>query len=66
MARTMGFFQDTRTRNVTFMIKVLSEQAIEVHKNLYLRFIDYTKLSNKVQHRELLEILRKLDLPGKD
>ena len=37
-----------------------------MQKDLHLCFIDYTKAFDKVQHEELLEILGKLDIHGKD
>ena len=48
------------------MIRMLSERAIEMQKDLYLCFIDYTKTFDKVQHEELLGMLGKLDIHGKD
>ena len=48
------------------MIRMLSEGAIEMQKDLYLCFIDYTKAFDKVQHEELLGMLGKLDIHGKD
>ena len=61
-----GFVQDAGTRNAIFMIRMLSERAIEMQKDLHLCFIDYTKAFDKVQHEELLGMLGKLDIHGKD
>lgn len=41
---------------------MLSEDTIEMQKDLYLCFINYKKTFNKVQNKEVLrEILEKLD-----
>ena len=42
------------------------ERCIEVQKDLHLCFIDYSKAFDKVKHEELLAMLRKLDIDGKD
>ena len=45
-----GFVEDKSTRNVIFIIRMLSEPAIEMQKDLYLCFIDYKKAFDKVKH----------------
>ena len=42
-----GYMADKGTRNT---ILTLMERAIEVQKELYLCFIDYSKASDKVKH----------------
>ena len=61
-----GFIENTGTRNAIFMVHMLSERAIEMQKDVYMCFIDYTKAFDKVKHEELLQILQCLDLDGKD
>ncbi|XP_042870688.1 uncharacterized protein LOC122252328 [Penaeus japonicus] len=61
-----GFVQDAGTRNAIWMVRMLSERAIEMQKDLFMCFIDYTKAFDKVQHEELLRLLQGLDLDGKD
>jgi len=61
-----GFVEDAGTRNAFFMVRMLSERAIEMQNYLYMCFIDYTKAFDKVQHAELLKMLETLDLDGKD
>ncbi len=61
-----GFVKDTGTRNAILMIRMLSERAIEMQKDLYMCFIDYTKAFDKVRHEEILKMLESLDLDGKD
>lgn len=62
----MGFVQDSEKRNVTFILRILSEQAIQIEKDLLLYFIYYTKAFVKVQHKDIHEILEKFDLHEKD
>ncbi|XP_042883267.1 uncharacterized protein LOC122260182 [Penaeus japonicus] len=61
-----GFVQDAGPRNAIWMVRMLSERAIEMQKDLFMCFIDYTKAFDKVQHEELLRLLQGLDLDGKD
>jgi len=61
-----GFVKDAGTKNAIFVLRILSERAIEMQKDLYVCFIDYTKAFDKVQHEELFNMLGSLDLDGKD
>ena len=61
-----GFVEDMGTRNAIWMVRMLTERAIEMQKDLYMCFIDYTKAFDKVQHEELLRLLQTLDIDGKD
>ena len=61
-----GFTEDTGTRNAIFILRNLCERAIEVQKDLYVCFIDYTKAFDKVRHCDMLDILQELDIDGKD
>lgn len=38
-----GIVQDAKTRNVIFLVRILSQRAIKIPKGIYLSFIDYTK-----------------------
>ena len=48
------------------MIRTLTERAIEIQKDLYLCFIDYTKAFDKLRHEEIMSILDSLNIDGKD
>ena len=61
-----GFIEGKGTRNAVFIMRMISERAIEVQKNVYMCFIDYEKAFDKVRHPELVKILRNLNLDGKD
>ena len=62
-----GFVEDAGTRKAIWMVKMLSERerAMEMQRDLYLCFIDYTKAFDKVQHEELSKALQSLGLDGK-
>ncbi|KAG1708451.1 DNA polymerase zeta catalytic subunit [Nymphon striatum] len=53
-----GFMPDKGTRNAIFVLRMLSERAIEHQNRLYLCFIDYTKAFDKVQHEKLIVMLQ--------
>src|SRR5437870_6695400 len=61
-----GFMNDTGTRNAIFILRNICERTVEVNKNLYLCFIDFTKAFDKVRHNKLRNMLQDLDLDGKD
>ena len=45
---------------------MLAERCIEMQKDLYLCFIDYSKAFDKVGHEKIFNILEHLDIDGKD
>ena len=57
---------DAGTRNAIFILRNICERSIEVNKDLYLCFIDFTKAFDRVRHTKLLNMLQDLDLDGKD
>ena len=61
-----GFMTEKGTRNAIFAIKTLMERSIEVQKDLYLCFIDYSKPFFKVRHFDLFDILAGLHIDGRD
>ena len=61
-----GFVKDSGTRNAIFILRHLCEKAIEVKKDLYVCFIDYTKAFDRVRHTSLIDMLQDLDIDGKD
>ena len=60
------FMADKGTRNAIFALRTLMERAIEVQKDLYLCFIDYSKAFDKVRHSDLFDILQGINCDGKD
>ena len=61
-----GFVKDKGTRNAIYMLRTLTERAIEIQRDLYLCFIDYTKAFDKLRHEEIMSILDSLNIDGKD
>ena len=61
-----GFMKGKGTRNAIFIMRMLTERAIEVQKEVHMCFIDYEKAFNKVKHSDLIEILQTVNLDGKD
>ena len=61
-----GFVEDCGTRNAIFMLRNIDERAILMKKDLYVCFIHYAKAFNSVKHMELMNMLERLDIDGKD
>ena len=51
-----GFVKDKGTRNAIYMLRTLTERAIEIQRDLYLCFID-SKAFDKLRHEEIMTIL---------
>ena len=54
------------TTNAIDILRNIIERSLEHQKDLFLCFIDYTKAFDKVRHEKLLDILKQLDVDGKD
>ena len=54
-----------RIRNKVYTGRVI-ERTLEVNKDLYVCFIDYTKAFDRVRHVEIITILQQLNIDGKD
>ena len=61
-----GFVPGKGTVNATYIMRTLSERAIEKQRNLYLCFIDYTKAFDRVRHTQLMEILNSINVDKQD
>ena len=61
-----GFVAGKGTNNALFTLRVLTERAIEVQKDVFACFVDYEKAFDKVKHLNLFDMLKNLDLDGKD
>lgn len=59
-----GFVEDTWTKNVIFMVRMLSEQVIEMSKHLC--FINCIKAFITLHLNKFLQMLEKYNLNGKD
>jgi len=61
-----GFRPGKGTREGLFNIRTVCERAIEMGKDIYICFIDYSKAFDKVRHSKLIECLKEIGLDGKD
>ena len=62
-----GFTEGKGTTNAIFNVRMLTERAIEVQKDVFMCFINYEKAFDKVRHpQQLIEILQNLNIDGKD
>ncbi|GFO36321.1 endonuclease-reverse transcriptase [Plakobranchus ocellatus] len=61
-----GFVEDQGTSNAIYILRTLIERALEVQKDVYLCFIDYTKAFDRVRHDEIITELKQLNIDGKD
>ncbi|GFO24946.1 endonuclease-reverse transcriptase [Plakobranchus ocellatus] len=61
-----GFLEDKGTSNAIYILPTLIERALEVQKDVYLCFVDYTKAFDRVHHDEILKQLKQLNIDGKD
>jgi hypothetical protein len=61
-----GVINDKSTANAIYIFRTLIERAIEVKVDLFLFFIDYTKAFDSIRHNEVINMLEKLHVDGKD
>ena len=52
-----GFVEGKGTTNAIFILRTLIERALEIQKDVYLCFIDYTKAFDRVRHDEIIKEL---------
>ena len=61
-----GFIEGKGTANAIYILRQIIERTLEVNKDLYVCFIDYTKAFDRVGHEEIITILQQLNIDGKD
>ena len=61
-----GFIESKGTANAIYILRQIIESTLEVNKDLYVCFIDYTKAFERVRHEEIIAILQQLNINGKD
>ncbi|GFN77761.1 endonuclease-reverse transcriptase [Plakobranchus ocellatus] len=61
-----GFVEDKGTSNAIYILRTLIERTLEVQKDVYLCFIDYTTAFDRVRHDEIITELKQLNIDGKD
>ena len=58
-----GFRKGRRTRDQIANVHWIIEKAREFHENIYLCFINYTKVFDCVDHNKLWKILQEMGIP---
>jgi len=61
-----GFMPDRGTRNAIFILRMLSERSIQHQQSIFICFVDYKKAFDRVQHKQLLRLLKQIGLDQKD
>ena len=60
-----GYRKHSGTREAIFALRTICERCIQMQREVYLCFIDYSKAFDKVQHDKMMELLNKCQL-GKE
>ena len=61
-----GFMPDKGIRNAIFVLRRMSERAIEKQKDIYACFIDYSKAFDIVRHKPLIDLMKEIDVDSHD
>ena len=61
-----GFVEGKGTTNAIYMLRTICERALEIQKDVYLCFIDYTKAFDRVRHESIMQLLESIGIDGKD
>jgi len=51
-----GFVENKGTGNATFLLRMRAKRAVQVHQALFLCFIDYKTVFDRVDHSTLMEL----------
>ena len=62
----LGFRPGSGTREGVFCYNILAQKHLEVDKDMYTCFIDYSKAFDRVHHNQLIHCLEKIGIDGKD
>ena len=65
-ANQFGFRSDIGTRNAVFVLNNIGQRSIEMQKEIYMSFVDYTKAFDRIEHNNLMHFLNDLSLDDKD
>jgi hypothetical protein len=61
-----GFKQEMGTREALFSINTLMQMCLDVNRNIFACFIDFTKAFDNVQHDKLIKILKDKNIDSRD
>ena len=52
-----GFMKRMRTRNATFMLKMVTKRAVEMQKHIFICFVNFEKALDRERHELLIAYL---------
>ena len=55
-----GFRSGNGTREGIFFVRSICERALEIDKEVYICFINYTKAFDQVKHSKMIECLKEI------
>ena len=58
----IGFVEGKGTSSAMYILRTMSERALEMQNKLYLCFIDYTKAFDSVKHKKLIKLIESLNV----
>ena len=61
-----GFKTGTGTREGIFNLRTICERSLEVKKDMYICFIDYTKAFDRIKHTKMIKCLQEIGIDDKD
>ena len=61
-----GFRKGKGTRNAIFVLRMILERSLEMQKDIYLCYVDFSKAFDRVKHEDMMEMLDEIGIDGKD
>lgn len=61
-----SFLERKGTSSAIYTLRILIEREVEVKIGLYVCFVDYCKIFDKVRHNQVMEMLENLNIDGKN
>ena len=61
-ASQFGFRSDCGTRNAVFVVKSFGQRSIEMQKDIFICFVDYTQAFDRIEHNEMMHFLGDLSV----
>ena len=61
-----SFRSNRGTRNAVFVLNNIGQRSIEMQKDIFMCFMDYTKALDRIEHNEMMHFFDDLSLDDKD
>ena len=61
-----GFQPDKGTRNAIYILRMISERAIEMQNPIFVCFVDYKKAFDRVKHDVIFQQLKEIGIDDRD